>query len=146
MNSSDAKEFVERIAVTWRKSTNLEETTAWMQMLCTHSPAITLTEAELVLKDLIVQTPDRRPSQAMFLSRLKARRPAPVFNETFRCVICDGTGWTPSTASEGSVRCDHQMQDVEPPEPAMAILTAREAVAKIRKTHPQLWRGKKVTL
>jgi hypothetical protein len=119
MNSDEAYTVLHSIEGRWPRTTSREEAREWVLIMCSNSDSVSLAEAQAVIDDLTVQSPDRRPTPAHFKARLQSRRPR---------------GGTPADAPAPKV------------DPEVAKAAAQEAMAELRASLPQLWRGKKVTL
>lgn len=74
MNSPDTAAVMHHMDSLWRMKINRDEARAWVLMFTDSVQNISREEANQVINDLVKMVPDRKPTQAQFLARLRVRR------------------------------------------------------------------------
>lgn len=74
MNSPDTAAVMHHMDSLWRMKINRDEARAWVMMFADSAQNISREEANQVIDDLLKMIPDRKPTQAQFLARLRVRR------------------------------------------------------------------------
>jgi hypothetical protein len=74
MNSPDCAAVMHHMDSLWRMKLTRDEARSWVVMFTDDAQAIARQEANQVIDDLLKMTPDRKPTQAQFLARLRVRR------------------------------------------------------------------------